>query len=662
MPVSLNPSQNPLIVPDVSSEGAGVMTPELLEQLETLVAGGPSFVELINKPQSELPNPDTQLPGTLFRNSTNENIYATDGTNAYEVVVDAASAKLPAGSTTVTYYCSDAGVDAPWRGSFSEPFRTLQYALKLLPPDALGREYVFDISAIALITLTESIFIPNMIGANFLAFASGDPFYPSQFQIQCDINIISRPTSAALVVANGDFTAALDPVTQLATFTVPGASWTVNQWQNYLGFDDEGFGFTVISSGTDTIVATTGDITAFDSKLTLFLPATEIDGSAVPGGFGAFSNFAERMSSSISFTGIKFTSSPNINADINFGDVGKVGISGCMLNGIQLFSTFGIIMYGNIWGQGNPNGEQFYGLSNQFGGSIYYNSSILNCHDFAWFGDADGVGLISLYMTGTPGGIGRAGDPAAYAPYSLLNSWIVGSGADAPVVAQSTIFNLIQDIRIDAAGASAGILVENGARFQARGKFAITADVGIQTLDGGTFSIVEGTVAADLVITSTIGDIAVGTLPARSVADFFNNAPIEIQSDVLGDASIVRVDGATAQMLLFKEVLYQGAVVAGTFVKTGTVAGTVTQLLTTDSPNLKVGIALDAGTSVTGRVVFIRGQQVTMKLDSAANAVVGTLAYYSATVAGALSATANANIAGVFQTAGTAGTTAAILS
>lgn len=125
--------------------------------------------------------------------------------------------------------------------------------------------------------------------------------------------------------------------------------------------------------------------------------------------------------------------------------------------------------------------------------------------------------------------------------------------------------------------------------------------------------------------------------------------------------------GATLSTdVITRSIVCLGTVAGGTFGKTGA-GGKVSQLLTTDNVLLRTCIILSDGTdgdSVT--VVQIGGQQVTMTLDDAGgDAIAGTFAYYSGTVNGALTATdpgTGTGVAGIFQTDGTAGVTADILS
>lgn len=89
MPVLINEWQNPLVIPDVSPSGDGVMTVAMLAELTAVSSGGggPLIFTAITRPA---PN-DAQFAATLadgrvavIWNSTDKQPNYTDGVNWYD--------------------------------------------------------------------------------------------------------------------------------------------------------------------------------------------------------------------------------------------------------------------------------------------------------------------------------------------------------------------------------------------------------------------------------------------------------------------------------------------------------------------------------------------------------------------------------------------------
>lgn len=450
---------------------------------------------------------------------------------------------FPVPIVETTIYARLTGSDTTGDGTLATPYRTFQRAIRdvpsIIPP---GVHYTVDITGIGVETLPRSYQFP-VIQSPALRFSYGQtvafPYYfaVNGLTIRAAPQLFSGISAADAVIGAGDgATLTTDPDTQLATITIaaPRASWAANALRDRhiirtaVGFQNS----TCCIAGSDathlflcnTAARFNGGngalVLAAGEVLQIVEPSVTLEAPDPPTsslGLGAitcanvssinFQGIHFRCSDNPARTGLLITGTPNpfwelcvIERLVAVGVANQVSLHSTVLSGTvacvaSVFTVFDSTIHDvTTW---SLDGQQ----------EVIFDTDIRMCAPIA---NGAFVGIIPSPNWG------------------LLNVHIDGSTGDG-IRFQGSAQCDLANVKIENS-AGHGILVQGNSTLALTTNVTGTGNTGagIRVLDGGSVRVRDNAT----LITGTAGDMVVGTLPARTWADFRGNIPTKNQYDL----------------------------------------------------------------------------------------------------------------------------------
>ena len=361
MSLSIPNSQDPLIIPTVSSTQEGTITPEQLAALTTVgtIATPPSYI---------------------------------------------------------TVYIRSNGNDTTGKGTLELPYLTRGRAAQDCPQNLNGRSFRIDMTGYGTYTAPANDAMPTANGSlvNLEEYETVDTNLFGAYYAS-DVEIYAAPTQL-LHLAPNTYTVSDDgTAAQLSIITVPGASWTANQYQGCIfAIPSYLTCARVISSTTDTLFVTYTNVEFYgidptDTDLYVLQNSCTVDLTMAGWWFGSAAGSNNNITScnySLTVAGIAFMN-PSSAVDVGLlcPVMTVIGCKGYSTSFGQS-SSYGLTSYGNLI----CLGTDFLGDAHDEGGTFGYISTscwslyLKNCTT-AYLGvTANDGGTMTMYMCWGVGG------------------------------------------------------------------------------------------------------------------------------------------------------------------------------------------------------------------------------------------------------------------
>jgi hypothetical protein len=467
----------------------------------------------------------------------------------------------------ITRYVRSTGSDVTGDGlTPSTAWKNVQHALDSTPIP-LGSRLVINMTDYGTYVLPASICLPVVLGGPTLHdpyYDGGAIVYPPGptaqeyldfgYYYQSDVEIYAAPTHL-LTIPTGTWAGSVDPVTNLGSFTVAGAGWTVNQWQNKLLWFNTGLTIgRVISNTADTLVTTMRGIPYFFGQ-GLDLRIQEESCTVDLSGVDVYYAFAADRSCTYGLTvaGLSFTGGVVFNYLTDIASTVLIGCSGVFggLAGDTLRSV------GCRWYDANGVNSSTCLLMMR---SLWWVDSDRVENPFVYANGAGKTLIANLYKTGGDSiGEGYYHQGVLFQSSELIE--VVNTEArDTGRGGLRLLNNQMGEVgycRFTNCGYG-GIRMEMQSQLKITGPIDGTGNganvggMGMGVFDQANveFNWAFGFDDTNFTLHGTVGDMKCGSNPMRSNTDFFTGVPLANEYDPRCGARIYERPGAVETLTL----------------------------------------------------------------------------------------------------------------
>ena len=468
----------------------------------------------------------------------------------------------PGGPIEITIYARATGSDTLGAGTFAKPYRTFQRAIRDVPSVIpAGYVYTVDITGIGVEVLPPDYEIPAIFAPSSFQLSDeigGSVPFPFGYGASFNIRAFPQPATniplADTSVPAADVIAfAQDPYSNLVTIQVapPRASWAANAVAGkFLLVEGSGFSSCAIQGSDATHLVVALDYPVPGAALGIAECSATLQ-TSVSAPSGTPSGLAVLNSPQVAYQGLKLTSTTG-DLSLRHSGGSQPIMSLCDVDGL---STLWVAS--NFWCAASVIRNYV-----SFDGAAFTSLQCLNLNCFVfnagsagnvWYSTInDGCASMGSVPTYTVAGAG-------YPPcgWELVDCWFTnvidtaGKNAGAIWGNGGGAFSL-ENVRIDAP-LGVAILSEGSAYMLLQNVGGTSLDPSVRVEDGSQVRVLDD--ATDIANAGGFG-MQVGTLPARTWADFRGVPPIKNQFDVLsppvGDEVTGVGSGGTSGSRLFQ--------------------------------------------------------------------------------------------------------------